>query len=373
MKPKFYEFFAGGGMARAGLEPHWKCLFANDFEPLKAQTYIQNWGSKEFKEGDIGELRATKLPARADLAWASFPCQDLSIAGAGLGLEGDRSVAFWAYCDLLRRLHARSRAPNVLVLENVPGALTSRGGKDFAAICASLAKLNYRFGAILIDAAHFVPQSRPRLFVIATRTPKRRLSNLVSGEPIDWCSSEVLQRAYEQLPKKLKARWLWWRLPKPRKRRLKLSDIVKRNDFREPWHTNFETERLLALMTPAHRRKIRRSKKNGRLAVGTIYRRMRSVRNGSAKQRAEVRFDDIAGCLRTAAGGSSRQIIVSVGQNKVRTRLLAIKEGAKLMGLPSNYGLPKNYYEAFRVLGDGLAVPLVRFLSSQLLLPLVKV
>ena len=106
--------------------------------------------------------------------------------------------------------------------------------------------------------------------------------------------------------------------------------------------------------------------------MGTIYRRMRRVKNGTAKQRAEVRFDDIAGCLRTPAGGSSRQIIVSVGQNRVRTRLLAIKEGAKLMGLPISYGLPKNYYEAFRVIGDGLAVPLVRFLSSRLLLPLVK-
>lgn len=158
MKPKFYEFFAGGGMARAGLEPDWKCLFANDFEPLKAQTYIQHWGSKGFHNGDIGDLRTTQLPDKADLAWASFPCQDLSIAGVGLGLEGERSVAFWAYCDLLRRLHVRGRAPTVLVLENVLGALTSRGGRDFAAICGALAKLNYRFGVLIIDAAHFVPQ-----------------------------------------------------------------------------------------------------------------------------------------------------------------------------------------------------------------------
>src|SRR5262249_9439316 len=118
------------------------------------------------------------------------------------------------------------------------------------------------------------------------------------------------------------------------------------------------------MMTPSHRSKIRKSNRRGRGAVGTIYRRMRAAKNASTKQCAEVRFDDIAGCLRTPAGGSSRQIIVSVAHNGVRTRLLAVKEGARLMGLPARYRLPDNYYEAFHVLGNGLAVPLVRFLSS---------
>jgi DNA (cytosine-5)-methyltransferase 1 len=372
MKPKFYEFFAGGGMARAGLGPKWQCIFANDFEPLKARTYIENWGGKEFRGCDIGELKISQLPPKADLAWASFPCQDLSIAGAGLGLDGERSVAFWAYCDLLRRLHARSRAPTVLVLENVLGALTNRGGKDFLAICSALAELNYRLGALVIDAVHFVPQSRPRLFIIATKNPKRCLSGLIACEPTNWCTTDVLLRSYEKLPHSVKAKWIWWHLPRPRKRRSTLSDIIGQNYFAEPWHSNSETERLLDMMTPVHRSRIWESKRRGRRAVGTLYRRMRAVKNASAKQRAEVRFDDVAGCLRTPAGGSSRQIIVCVGRNRIRTRLLAVREGAKLMGLPSKYRLPENYYEAFQVLGDGLAVPLVRFLSSKLLLPLVK-
>ncbi len=82
MRPTFYEFFAGGGMARAGLAG-WECLFANDIDPKKARAYTANWGDKEFRLGDIHDLKSADLPGHANLAWASFPCQDLSLAGAG--------------------------------------------------------------------------------------------------------------------------------------------------------------------------------------------------------------------------------------------------------------------------------------------------
>jgi len=88
--PTYYEFFAGGGMARAGLGAGWRCLFANDFDRSKARAYADNWGAADFRLEDIHRLTAADLPGRADLAWASFPCQDLSLAGAGRGLEGAR-------------------------------------------------------------------------------------------------------------------------------------------------------------------------------------------------------------------------------------------------------------------------------------------
>jgi len=59
------------------------------------------------------------------------------------------------------------RAPTVIALENVAGTLTSHKGTDFTAICEALDNLGYRYGAFIFDASHFVPQSRPRLFVIA--------------------------------------------------------------------------------------------------------------------------------------------------------------------------------------------------------------
>ena len=164
---EFYEFFAGGGMARMGLGPAWSCLFANDIDQKKAASYTRNWGDSEFRLADVAELTTTNLPGVADLAWASFPCQDLSLAGSGAGLCGERSGAFWPFWSLMKSLRAENRAPSVIVLENVCGALTSHGGEDFAAIGAAIVEAGYRFGALVIDAVHFVPQSRPRLFVIA--------------------------------------------------------------------------------------------------------------------------------------------------------------------------------------------------------------
>jgi DNA (cytosine-5)-methyltransferase 1 len=116
--PDFYEFFAGGGMARAGLGPNWRCLFANDFDHKKSRMYRENWdGGAEMKTDDVGSLTTQDLPNSAHLAWASFPCQDLSLAGGGAGLKGDRSGTFWPFWTLMKGLIAEKRAPRLIVLE----------------------------------------------------------------------------------------------------------------------------------------------------------------------------------------------------------------------------------------------------------------
>ncbi len=83
----FYEFFAGGGMARAGLGAGWTCLFANDIDADKAASYRLIGAARIFRRRSRG-FRAGSLPGHADLAWASFPCQDLSLAGGGKGMGG---------------------------------------------------------------------------------------------------------------------------------------------------------------------------------------------------------------------------------------------------------------------------------------------
>jgi DNA (cytosine-5)-methyltransferase 1 len=157
----FYEFFAGSGMVRAGLGNSWTCLFANDFDGKKAAAYQENWGGGELLAGDVGMLRSRDLPGRADLAWASFPCQDLSLAGMGAGLKGKRSGTFWPFWNLIGQLHKEGRQPDVVVLENVCGALTSHEGADFRSLINALGAEGYRSGALVIDAALFVLQSRP--------------------------------------------------------------------------------------------------------------------------------------------------------------------------------------------------------------------
>ena len=369
--PAFYEFFAGGGMARAGLGDGWDCLFANDIDTKKGAAYAANWGDEHLLIRDIGEVEASHIPSGADLAWASFPCQDLSLAGGGAGLKGERSGTFWPFWKLVKQLNAQERGPQVVVLENVCGALSSHGGKDFAAIGAALAGANYRFGALIMDAVRFVPQSRPRLFIVGIRNNAQIPDGLAIAKPNEHWHPAQLVTAYERLSRRSKAAWVWWNLPAPPAREATFSDLIDDEPEGITWHTAAETQRLLALMSPLHREKVAEAGRLGRRIVGGIYKRMREDKNGVRVQRAEVRFDDIAGCLRTPRGGSSRQSILVVDGSRVRSRLLSPREAARLMGLPDNYLLPNRYNDAYHLAGDGVVVPVVRFLAEHLLEPII--
>ena len=371
--PTFYEFFAGGGMARAGLGPRWRCLFANDFDAAKARAYVQNWSDADFRLEDIHRLTAADLPGRAELVWASFPCQDLSLAGAGRGLEGARSGAFFGLASLVAGLREQERAPKMLALENVVGLLTSNGGADFVALCRALQDLGYRFGALTMDAVHFTPQSRPRLFVVAVDRAMALPPDCVAPAPVaDWASA-ALQRAHDNLPADIAQDWLWWRLPPPPLRNTMLADLVERAPRDVAWLDANKTARLLDLMAPLHRARVEAAKASGAKMVGALYRRTRRDAQGARVQRAEVRFDGIAGCLRTPAGGSSRESLLVVEKGRIRARLLSGREAARLMGLPEDYRLPKGYTDAYHLLGDGVAAPVVRFLAEHLLEPLAGI
>ncbi|WP_442754171.1 DNA cytosine methyltransferase [Methylocystis sp. JAN1] len=398
-KPTFYEFFAGGGMARAGLGEGWSCLFANDFDAKKAECYRRNWGDEALHVGDVAELTTDQLPSRADLGWASFPCQDLSLAGAGAGLKGERSGTFWPFWKLMKALCKEGRAPATIVLENVCGALTSHGGKDFESICAALAAEGYKFGALVIDAALFLPQSRPRLFIVAVREdvavsallptypphceeakPAKQSGKghealdclappaMTEGSPF---FTRALVSAFGRLPGHLKAVWLWWRLPAPLQRDTTLADVIEDAPEGVCWHDAAKTQRLLGMMSAVNLAKVDKAKRAGDRVVGTLYRRTR-YENGEKIQRAEARFDDIAGCLRTPAGGSSRQFVLVVENGRVRSRLISARETARLMGLPDDYALPRRYNEAYHLTGDGVVVPAVRHIAAHLVEPLLK-
>ncbi|MGJ3522871.1 DNA cytosine methyltransferase [Nitratidesulfovibrio sp. D1] len=374
-KMYFYEFFAGGGMVRAGLGEKWECLFANDFDHKKSATYRRNWGDGELLTSDVRNVNPENLPGHANLIWGSFPCQDLSLAGAGAGLSGDRSGTFWPFWKLIENLITTNRAPEIIALENVIGTLHSHSGKDFIAICAAFHQAGYRFGAMQINASMFVPQSRPRLFIIGVRQDLQIPQNTLRQGPSPLWHTRPLWEAHEKLPAEVRQGWIWWDMPTPRPRTTTLADLVEENPTSVTWHTTAETRRLLAMMSEVNRMKVENAKKlskeTGRRLVGTVYKRTRRDENGYKVQRAEVRFDDIAGCLRTPAGGSSRQLIIVIDGDNVRSRLISSKETARLMGLPDHYVLPDNYNEAYHLTGDGVAVPVVKHIADNIFGPLL--
>jgi DNA (cytosine-5)-methyltransferase 1 len=332
MIASYYEFFAGGGMTRAGLGAGWTCLLANEINPRKAAAYADNWAPERLRVCDVARLTPADLPGRADLAWASPPCQDVSLAGARAGINGERSGAFWSFMRLMRGLAREGRAPRLIVVENVTGLLTSNHGADFASVRAALLEIDYHVAHGVIDAAAFLPQSRPRVFIVGSQAP---------------------------LP--------WRDLPTPRRcpRRASLASLIDRDAPCDPPEA---TGRLFELMAPLHHLKLMRAQAAGVPVVGTAFRRMR---NGV--QRAEVRFDGLAGALRMASGGgSSRQQVVLVDGASIRSRLLKPRECARLMGLPDSYRLPKNVGDALDLVGDGVAVPVVRFLAANALEPILE-
>jgi len=367
----WYEFFAGGGMARLGLGKHWRCAFANEWCPKKATAYRAHFGRcAELKQDDVANVVARDLPGIADMAWASFPCQDLSLAGMGAGLEGVSSGSFKPFWTLICRLAEEGRAPRIITLENVVGALTSHNGRDFETLLCSLTKTGYRAGAMVIDAIRFVPQSRPRIFIVAVREDAPIGANLRLKHPTPAWHPPALRKAYAALPEWIRSQWAWWNLPEPSGPIKKMSELIEQEPVGVKWHSSEQTRTLLGIMSEVNRAKLHEVQAYGRPAIGTIYKRTRAGNDGTKIQRAEVRFDEISGCLRTPSGGSSRQTVLLVEGKKVRSRLLSPREAARLMGVPEHYPIPTNYNEAYHLFGDGLVVPAVAWLEKHLLRPL---
>jgi DNA (cytosine-5)-methyltransferase 1 len=170
-------------------------------------------------------------------------------------------------------------------------------------------------------------------------------------------------------PQALKDRGIWWGLAAPPQRNTDLSTLLEPDDA-VAWRSAEDTERLVSLMGPLHQARIEAARASGGRSAGAVFRRMR-IEDGRKVQRAEVRFDGLAGCLRTPGGGSSRQSVVVVDAGQVRSRLLTPREAARLMGLPESYRLPTAATTALHVAGDGVAVPVVRWLARELLEPLL--
>lgn len=349
-------------MARAGLGVGWRPLFANDINPSKAQSYGDAWGGQDFQLGDISAVTIADLPGHADLAWASFPCQDLSLAGGRKGLAGGRSGMFWAFWRLMEGLKLEGRAPRLIAIENVAGLLTSNQGADFAALADAIAGAGYCFSAFVIDAAQFVPQSRPRLFIVA-------FHDEVSSVETPSFHPPGLARTVASMNPSGQAAWRGITLPMPVRRNAQLADVLEDDPVGVRWHSVKETARLIDLMAPLHRAKVKALQDSGGLHAGTVFRRMRRNTEGKSVQRAETRFDGLAGCLRTPAGGSSRQVLLLVENGQCRSRLLSPREALRLMGLPDDYPAPKSLNAALKLAGDGVAAPVVRYLAENVFEP----
>ena len=246
-------------------------------------------------------------------------------------------------------------------------------GTGFRRDCIGFIRIRLRVRRGGYRRSLFVPQSRPRVFLYRVHEDHAHseIHLSASGRTRCW-HPNALVHAYERISAQAKRKWIWWSFPPPPMRNSAFADLVEDEPPGVTWHTPAQTNYLLQLMSPLNRRKVEDAMKSGGRAVGSVYRRTRPDERGVSRQRAEVRFDNIAGCLRTPAGGSSRQTILVVEGRSVRSRLLSPREAARLMGLDDDYVLPARYNEAYHVCGDGVCVPVVRHIAAHILEPILR-
>lgn len=363
----FCEFFAGIGLVRAGLEPSgWRCVYANDVSEPKKEMYDGRFGlDGHFHLGDVWETprvveRMTETPF---LATASFPCTDMSLAGKGAGFGGSKSSAFFGFTRALDALGGRK--PKLVLLENVTAFITSRGGADFAAAMNELAGLGYWVDAFVLDAKDFVPQSRPRAFVVGVH---ESMSGLIDRLRCDWMNEaegcelrpERLVRAMGSL--RLSTGLVLFRVPRNSDARVTLRDVIDLDDSR-PWWSSAKRDKHYAMMSDQHRESIDSVVAAGGDFVGTAFRRTRRGR-----VYMEVRFDGVAGCLRTPKGGSANQIVVAVVGGEFKLRNLSPAECARLQGA-GGYPLVANVNQNLYGFGDAVCVPAVSWIDRHVLTP----
>ena len=361
---RFAEFFAGIGLVRVGLEKvGWKCAFANDLDPKKLNMYadqFEDW-QRHYVLQDVHTLSSEQIPS-VDLATASFPCTDLSLAGGRSGLSGRYSSAFWGFIGALKAMEHR---PKLVMLENVTGFLSSHQGSDFRAALESLGALGYDVDAFVIDAVRFVPQSRQRLFVVGILRSRARHVRTLVGQELE---SGVRPRALaEFISSNPDLPWVIRKLPSLPSSTTTIRDVLESVPAESSeWWSETRVEYLLSQMSSLHRQVAKQMIESPLTSYGTIFRR---VRNG--KSMAELRVDGIAGCLRTPKGGSGRQILFVAGMNQRRARLINGRECARLMGA-DDFPISGSLNQTLYGFGDAVCVPVISWIGENYLNPALE-
>lgn len=354
------EFFAGIGLVRLGIERQgWRVVFANDIDPQKHEMYAANFGSDHFQLGDIHNIAADTVP-RCDLFTASFPCNDLSIAGAWEGLSGKESSAFWGLVRLLKD-KGKDR-PAMVMLENVVGFLQSHGGKDFESALLALNELGYAVDAFIVNANQWTPQSRARLFVVASVDRGQRHNRIA------WTSGVRPQPLVEFIAARQNIRWDIRNLSDPPSQNPRLTDILEdlpADD--EHWWDRKRAKYFLDQLSDRHLAAAREMMEQKTYQYATAFRRVRKGRS-----MAELRTDGIAGCLRTPRGGSGRQILFKAGRGKYHVRLLTARECARLQGAPDTFKIDVPLNQALFGFGDAVCVPVIEWIAENYLSPLAR-
>ncbi|MHA6761754.1 DNA cytosine methyltransferase [Streptacidiphilus sp. PAMC 29251] len=363
------EFFAGIGLARLGLEQakNLKVAWANDIAVKKQEMYREHFGDVDSAHYECEDIKVIAddpvkagVPQDLGVAWASFPCTDLSLAGKRKGLEGKHSGTFWDFAAIIDRL--KNRGPKVIALENVNGLATSHDGEDLRTLIKELNRLHYSVDVLTLDARRWVPQSRPRLFLIGSK----ELPELEKPEERNVeLRPKWLDRIFEDPDLKTHRARLPALPPLKRTGWTRLVSQIPESEVEHLWWDETRMARFRGELSDVQQARVEGLKALGGVVYRTAYRRTR----GGIPQ-WEIRADDIAGCLRTTGGGSSKQAVVRIEKDNLQARWMTPREYASLMGAP-DYKLLDHENQARMGFGDAVCVDAVAWLAVNYIQPLL--
>ena len=360
----FIKLFAGIGLVHKALEPFgWQAVLANDNDPRKVRAYRANFPDVPFDEGDVRLLDLCAFPTPR-LVTASFPCIDLSQAGNRQGLNGEHSSLVRTFLQMVALLTKAAKKPEFLLLENVPNLLSIHNGAALEEILRTLAELRYGFDVVQVDAKHFTPQSRNRVFIVAVDLERHPLKE--RAFPNDHLRRHKLAEAFRKNPG---LPWFFFDFPHLPTRQLSLCDVLEHvSEESNIWWDKEQEDYFWALVEHDHKTRLESLLKSGKNHVFTAVRRLR--RRRKREQIFNIRFDSLASCLRTPGGGSSTQYVVVLEHGKLRGRRLTALEAARLQGvcLPErspDFQLVGTDTDIRYAFGDAVCVPVVRWVIEH--------
>ncbi|WP_207915289.1 DNA cytosine methyltransferase [Micromonospora sp. 15K316] len=362
------EFFAGIGLVRTALErvkgAQIEVAWANDIKQAKYDAYAANYPDAfdHFKVRDIREVEAADLPTGIELATSSFPCIDLSLAGNRRGLVGEQSGMFWEFARILEGMSPR---PSVVLLENVQGFATSHKGKDLEDAMRRLSEFGYSLDVLAIDARHFVPQSRPRMFIIGIQ--KDRLPTHARAEvpPTSDTRPAWVQAIHAKHRATLSMHYI--NLPSLPEGPQDLEGFVEADVNPGLWWNDDRVDAFVKSLS-----EIQKARFEALLTADSITHRTAYRRTRQGVSVWELRKDGIAGCLRTTGGGSSKQALVRVGKGSKAIRWMTPREYANLMGAHDYKLLAGTPNQQLFGFGDAVVVDVIEWIGNNYLLPVLR-
>jgi DNA (cytosine-5)-methyltransferase 1 len=304
---RFIDLFAGIGGMRLGFESIGaECVFTSEWDSYARKTYETNFPGGEIA-GDITKVDESSVPDH-DVLVAGFPCQPFSLAGVSKKNSLGRAHGFedvtqgTLFFDVARII--RAKQPRAFFLENVRNLVSHDRGKTFRVIRETLEDLGYYLHHRIIDARHFVPQHRERIFIAGFR------------EPVGFD---------------------WGEIPTSRPT---LRDILDTAPVPEKYTLSDKLWAYLQGYAEKHRAK------------------------GNGFGCSVFGPDDVARTLSARYYKDGSEILISQGEGR-NPRRLTPRECARLMGYPDSFEIPVSDTRAYKQFGNSVAVPVIKHAAAS--------